>query len=276
MLTSVIVSTYNRPDALKLVLEGLNGQCCKEFEVVVADDGSGEDTANMLSRLKGSLHYDLTHVWQEDQGYRLAASRNRAVAASKGEYLIFLDGDCVPFPSFLMRHVQLSEEGWFVRGNRAYLSEKFTQMVLKENLPIQEFSKFTWINRRLKKDLKRLLPLFYLPLGWGRKISPTNWHEIRGCNLGVWRRDFEQINGFDERFVGWGREDSDFVMRLFNNGIRLKKGVFATAVLHLWHPEQSRDQLDENHMLFMQNREKKRVADIHGYSKCCVPRRHQA
>ncbi len=270
MFTSIIVSTYNQPDMLKLVLSALNEQHNKEFEVVVADDGSTEATFNMLEPLKGSFSYELKHVWHKDKGFRAAAIRNKAVAASKGEYLIFLDGDCVPFPSFLNRHLKLMEVGWFVRGNRTMLSEEFTRVVLKEKLPIHHYSKYTWMMLRVKKRIKRILPLLHLPMGWYRKNKPIDWFGVKTCNLGVWRKDFELVNGFDEHYIGWGREDADLAVRLFNNGIKRKEGIYATCVLHLWHPESDRRKLEANDALLQQHIKNKTKRAVEGYSNHCI------
>jgi len=267
MLISIIVSTYNQPDMLKLVLTALNEQTNKNFEVVIADDGSSEKTAEMIEDLKNSLNYKLKHVWHKDKGFRAAAIRNKAVASSKGEYLIFLDGDCVPFSSFLSQHMNLREKGWFVRGNRAMLSKRFTQLVLENDLPIYKFSKFKWIKHRLKNNLKRISPLFHLPMGLYRKNKSTDWFGVKTCNLGMWRNDFELANGFDEQFIGWGREDADLAVRLFNNGIFRKEGIFATCVLHLWHPESDRNKLEINDALLHQHIKQKTKRPVEGYIK---------
>ena len=266
MLTSIIVSTYNQPGMLKLVLMALNEQTFEDFEVVIADDGSTDKTAEMIKILMNSLNYRLKHVWHEDFGFRAAAIRNKAVAASEGEYLIFLDGDCIPFSSFLNRHLKLREKGWFVRGNRAMLSRQFTQFVLENGLPIYEYPKFKWIKHRLKNNLKRIFPLVYLPMGRYRKNKSTDWYGVKTCNLGMWRSDFELVNGFDEKFIGWGREDADLAVRLFNNGVCRKEGIFATCVLHLWHPESDRNKLEKNDALLHQHIEQKTKRAIEGYS----------
>ena len=125
-LASIIVSTYNRPDALELVLLRLDEQTIDAFEVVVADDGSTAETAEVIERLKGRVRYVLKHVWQEDSGFRAARARNVAVLQSKGDYLLFLDGDCLPLPDFVETHRWLSERGWWVRGNRVDLVADLT------------------------------------------------------------------------------------------------------------------------------------------------------
>ena len=270
MLTSIIVSTYNQPVMLKLVLTALNEQTFKEFEVIVADDGSTKETLSMLSNIEGSLNYELKHVWHDDIGFRAAAIRNKAVAASAGGYLIFLDGDCVPFPSFVHRHMTLKEYGWFVRGNRTMLSKSFTQIILKEGLPIHRYSKFTWIKQRFMKNIKRVLPLMHVPVSWYRKNKPEDWFGVKTCNLGVWREDFEVVNGFDEHYIGWGREDADLAVRLFNNGIRRKEGIYATCVLHLWHSESDRGKLEENDALLQQHIHEKTKRAAEGYANHCT------
>ena len=267
MPTSIIVSTYNQPRMLRLVLIALNHLNNKNFEVVIADDGSDNATSDLLADLENTLSYNLKHVWQEDDGFRAAAARNKAVAASSGDYLLFLDGDCVVFPSFLDRHIQLREEGWFVRGNRAMLSEQFTQRVLDESLPIHTFSKSVWLQHRMNKNLKRFLPLLNIPLGVYRKCKPKDWYGVKTCNLGVWRKDFELVNGFDERYTGWGREDADLAVRLFNSGIKRKEGLYATCVLHLWHSESSRERLQENDSLLLEHIKNKTKYTEYGYTK---------
>lgn len=126
MLISIIVTTYNRPAALRVVLLALNQQTDLNFEVVVADDGSKEDTRRMITELRPSLNYRLVHAWQEDKGFRAARARNLAVTQSKGEYLVFLDGDSVPRGTFVAHHRALAEQGWMVAGNRILLSPEFT------------------------------------------------------------------------------------------------------------------------------------------------------
>jgi GT2 family glycosyltransferase len=179
-------------------------------------------------------------VWQEDRGFRAGAARNRAVAQARGDYLVFLDGDCVPRMNFIAQHRALAERGWMVAGNRALLSEAFTRRVLGEQLPVHTWPLARW--RELARDgaINRTLPLRQVPLGSLRKIGATRWQRVRTCNLGVWTSDFHAVNGFDEAYEGWGFEDSDLAVRLLNAGVRRKEGGFATAVLHLWHAENDR------------------------------------
>ena len=130
MLISVVVTTYNRPDALRAVLAGLAAQTDHGFEVLVADDGSRDDTRQLVERTAAAFPVPVAHVWQEDEGFRAGAARNRAAAVARGEYLVFLDGDCVPRPDFVAQHRTLAERGWMVAGNRILLSEAFTKLSL--------------------------------------------------------------------------------------------------------------------------------------------------
>lgn len=233
---SVILSTYNRPDALEMVLRSLEVQTWKDFEVVVADDGSTEETRNAVDRFQSQSTLKLKQVWHEDNGFRAAEIRNKAVAASEGEYLVFLDGDCMVFPDFLAEHARLHEKNRFTTGNRILLSQDFTEEVLRDKLPLHQWTFFQWITARFEGKTNRLLPLLRLPLGFLRKLKPRKWLGVKTCNLGMWRQDFFDVNGFDESYQGWGYEDSDLVIRIMNKEVFRMEGRFAIPVMHLWHP----------------------------------------
>ena len=245
-LISVIVTTYNREDALEAVLSALSGQTDREFEVVVADDGSRPTTAALIERWKGRLGVPLSHVWQADRGFRAAEIRNRALLAARGDYCVFLDGDCIARADFVATHRRLAERGWFVTGNRVLLSRELTAAVLREGVLPQTWNLAQWINRRAQGGVNRLAAVLRLPLGPLRKLRPGQWLGARSCNLAVWRSDLERVDGFDASFRGWGREDSDLLIRLLHSGVRRKDGRFATGVIHLWHEEEDRSQLDAN------------------------------
>ena len=246
MKTAVIVTTYNRPDALAATLDGFLAQYDPDFELLIADDGSRIDTRALIEGYVARAPFRITHVWQEDRGFRAGAARNRALSQTDAEYVIFSDGDCVPPRFFLRRHVALAERGAFLAGNRILLSEAFTKHVLKERLPIHEWSPARWLAAWARRDVNRALPLFMLPdAGW-RTNSPRRWEGVKTCNFSAWRADLARANGFDERYAGWGLEDSDLVIRLTHAGVRHKSARFAAPVFHLWHPENDRTQLAEN------------------------------
>jgi glycosyltransferase involved in cell wall biosynthesis len=245
-LISVIVATYDREDALDAVLWGLSRQSDRGFEVVIADDGSRPATAAVVEGWRSRLGVPISHVWQRNRGFRAAEIRNRAILACRGDYCIFLDGDCIAAPDFIATHRRLAEPGWFVTGNRVLLSPALTDAVLREKLRPQAWSAGRWIGHRLGGGVNRLAALLWLPLGPLRKLRPRQWRGARSCNLAVWRSDLEWIDGFDACFTGWGREDSDLLIRLLRCGLRRKDGRFATGVIHLWHQPLDRAQLATN------------------------------
>lgn len=245
-LISVIVTTYDRSDALDAALAALAGQTDRNFEIVVADDGSGPETARLLEGWTSRLPVALKHVWQEHKGFRGAEIRNRGIRASRGRYCIFVDGDCLARPDFVAAHRRLAERRWFVAGNRILLSPSLTELVLAAKMSAQTWDLPKLVRERLHGGINRLLPAMRLPLGRLRKRRHGDWQGAKTCNLAVARDDLERIDGFDASYAGWGLEDSDLVVRLLHAGVRRKDGRFATGVLHLWHPQADRSGLPNN------------------------------
>ena len=245
-LISVIVTTYNREDALEAVLRSLARQTDVDFEVVVADDGSGPATAKVIEVWKAKVGHRVEHVWHDDRGFRAAEIRNRAVMATRGDYCIFLDGDCIARPDFVAIHRRLAEPEAFVTGNRILLSRDLTAKVLREKQTPEIWSVARWIAERLRGGVNRLSALLHLPLGPLRGLRRNAWQGARSCNLAIWRSDLNRVDGFDADYSGWGKEDSDIIVRLLHAGLRRKDGTFATGVIHLWHAEADRSSLTDN------------------------------
>jgi glycosyltransferase involved in cell wall biosynthesis len=246
MRIAVVVTTYNRTDALAAVLDGYANQSDTGFGLIVADDGSTADTADLVQRFAARAPFEVSHVWQEDQGFRAAGVRNRAVALSRAEYVIFTDGDCVPSRTFVHQHRRLAEPGWFLSGNRVLLSERFTRTVLEQRISLHRWTWADWIRARGRGEANRVVPLVRLPDGAFRKRSARTWEGVKTCNLSVWRSDLLRVNGLDESYSGWGLEDSDLVIRLLHAGVLHKSARFAAPVFHLWHKEHDRSRLPEN------------------------------
>ena len=250
MMISIILSTFNRPKALNIILECLCQQTDNNFEIIIADDGSDIRTKNTINIVKNKYpEQSIIHVWQENKGFRLARIRNLAVKAARGDYLIFLDGDCIPPPDFIKRHRRLSEEGWAVFGQRILASKFFTESI--ENQPNFFLQKKVWntlyfLEAFTKKHINRFAPVLTIPGQFWRKYSSKQWNKIRGCNWAMWKKDYCAINGSDESFEGWGAEDKDVAVRLLNYGIYLKDGRNYSFVLHLWHPFESRKNSESN------------------------------
>jgi len=245
-LISVIVTTYNREDALDAVLRSLARQTDADFEVVVADDGSEPATAQLVEAWKAKVGHRVEHVWHPDAGFRAAEIRNRAVLVSRGTYCVFLDGDCIVRPDFVAIHRKLAEKGAFVTGNRVLLSPELTLKVLSEKLAPETWNLARWFAQRLAGGVNRLSALLHLPLGPLRAMRRGQWQGARSCNLAIWRSDLDRVDGFDADYSGWGKEDSDLILRLLHAGVRRKDGTFATGVIHLWHAEADRSQLNDN------------------------------
>ena len=167
------------------MLRGLARQSDKDFEVIIADDGSTPDTAALLKSWQGRLRQPLTHVWQEHRGFRAAEIRNRAILASSGAYCIFLDGDCIPRSDFVLEHRELAEIGWFVVGNRVLMSKHLTERVLERSISNRSFGRSPKpAARAFNGDINRIAPLLQAQLGPIRKIRPQYWWGARSCNLG--------------------------------------------------------------------------------------------
>ena len=246
-MISILLATYNWPQALKLCLESLATQTDQDFEIIIADDGSTESTKQVIDQIKQTFPVPITHLWQDDQGFRKTKILNQAIAAAHGNYLIFLDGDCIVQPDFVARHRALAQKGFLVTGSRVLLNEKLTQQLL--TWPQWNFQRFysRLITERLSGGINKLLPFkIKLDNGSWRDYKKFVWRRIKGCNMACWKTDAEAINGFDETMTGWGHEDADFVFRLQRHHIARKSGSWATEVLHLFHKINDQSNAAEN------------------------------
>ena len=249
---SVVITTYNRPDALEAVVEACFLQDDKNFDIIIADDGSTANTRDCVARLAARSPVPLKHVWQPDEGFRAAMARNRGTLAATGDYIIFLDGDCVPQRDFIARHRALAQPGFLVSGSRILLSQRFTERALRDGIDVAGLGLLARLRLRLGGDLNKVLQTMLRWPDVGRVRRKFSWRRIKSCNLAVWKQDLMAVNGFDESFTGWGHEDSDLVVRLFHAGVLRKDGAMATEVLHLWHREAQRDQESSNRRIVLE------------------------
>lgn len=230
MNISLLITTFNSPGALDLVLRSVVSQSRAPDSVVICDDGSSFETGNIVRQWMSRL--PIRYVWQPDKSFRAARVRNLGASKTDAEYLIWIDGDCLIPKNFVEKHVKLGECGYLVAGGRCLLPALDTRCLLVE-----------------KESLDRAFTywkFWFFPLGFLRKKRPTAWEAVRSCNMAIYRNDLVLIDGFDESYSGWGREDSDFVVRLLRLGIKVKSARFAACVAHLYHAERSRDQLSVN------------------------------
>ena len=241
---SILLATYNWPQALELVLESLNAQTDKDFEVLIADDGSRSDTAQRINAFTKIANFPIQHLWQEDLGFRKTTILNQAIKRARGDYLVFLDGDCITQPDFVARHRDLAQSGYVVTGSRILLGKRLTNDLIAPERNLKErffsslgHSKFLLVVKRLAGQLNKCAPLWIkVPDNRWRVYPGFVWKRIKGCNMACWKDDAVRIGGFDESMVGWGHEDADFVFRLQQSGLKRKSGAWATEVLHLDHP----------------------------------------
>jgi GT2 family glycosyltransferase len=249
-VASVIISTYNWPQALHICLESYRRQDIRDFEVVIADDGSRPETFDLIAQVQAGFPVTLKHVWQQDEGYRLAAIRNKAIRASSGEYLIFTDGDCFVLPDFVRTHLTLREPGMFVSGRRSWLSRRISRKILELGQAPSR-SRLRWLGAGLTAACNRPLEFISAPSrARFRYAKADQFDRAQTCNLAVSRADCLAVGGFDERYVGHGLEDSDFVVRLLRAGVRRKLGSHGSVVLHLYHQRRTGSSESPNQALF--------------------------
>jgi len=237
---SLVVTTYNWPAALALCLDSIAGQATLPAEVVVADDGSRPDTAALVQARAATFPVPLLHAWQDDLGFRAARVRNLALARTRGDYVIFLDGDMLLHPRFVADHLALRRPGIFLQGGRLNASQEETARLLAGGAP--HFSPAMPRAPGLRGELK---PRHALRLPWlARYKTHTGSPGVTmSCHMGIWRRDLERVNGFDDCFEGWGFEDDELAQRLRNAGVVQRRLRFAALAIHLWHATRKPEQV---------------------------------
>lgn len=233
---SVVVSTYNWPEALELCLLSIANQTVLPNEVVVGDDGSRDDTRQLIERMRPQLPYKLIHVWQEDKGFRLATICNRALARCTSDYVIKIDQDIIMDPHFVEDHVRHAERGYYISGSRAKLTEPFTKKILaSKNYKLSPFTNGV-IRKFNAMRIPWLTKFFYKYM-----LNKLD----RGCNMSFWRDDLYAVNGYDGDMVGYGNEDIDLSARIRALGVKKRTIKFSCIEYHIYHPEAS-SKFDDN------------------------------
>jgi glycosyltransferase involved in cell wall biosynthesis len=256
---AVVVSTYQNPAMLHLVLEGYRRQNTRNFTIYIADDGSNEPTTELIRSMQTNFPVDILHMWHEDRGFRKARIHNLVLREVSESYVLLTDGDCIPPTNLVSAHLRLARPGCMITGSRILLTPAYSADLL-EGGKLPDMRTMALIAHRLRRRINRLLPLL-LPT---HLAAPTQkLHGIHGCHLSCWRNDLLRINGFDEQFEGWGREDSDLVARLFHAGIR-RCNLRGSPVWHIWHPVEDRGRLPDNDQLLNECLKQKRVGAVQG------------
>lgn len=244
---SILISTYNWPDALSLCLKSVMLQIVKPDEIIICDDGSADETKNLIDDFKGSCKIPLKHIWQPDEGFQLAKIRNKGFAAASKEFIIQIDGDLILHPKFVQDHLLFAQEGYFTTGSRVLLSEESTVQLINEKNTALDFKKIKYKNFFNKYRA----PFLWELLATNYKNKGTKKYYVKGCNMAFWKKDILSVNGYNEDFLGWGREDSEIAIRLINTGVKKRFLKFGGIAYHLYHAEASRE-LEEKNVQMME------------------------
>lgn len=250
MRCTLLVTTYNWKEALAAVLASVRRQSRLPDEVVVADDGSRADTRALLEAQARDFPTPLRHVWQEDAGFRAARNRNRAIAASRGDYVVCIDGDMVLHRHFVADHLALAEPGSFLQGGRVQATPALTERLLAGARPV--FAPWMDADFAAVHGDERRHALRWPWLARRKARSANAGVTVMSCNLSAWREDLLRVNGFDERMEGYGSEDLELDLRLRNAGLRRRRLKFAGLAIHLQHC--SRAPVDPEDMTLPNNR----------------------
>lgn len=248
---TLLIATYNWPAALEQTLLSIKRQVMLPSEVIIADDGSKEETTKLIAAYQTAFPVPLRHIWQPDEGFKLGQIRNKAIAAATGEYIIQIDGDLILHPSFVKDHVQAARPNHFIGGSRVLLSEELSQEIFKsKQAGISIFHKGVRnkFNALHAPAVARFIELFKKEKGL---------YNLRGCNMSFWRKDLLAVNGYNEQITGWGREDTELVIRLYNKGIQRVYFKLQGIVYHLYHKEYDRTSVLKNDEVVQQAIENK-------------------
>ncbi|HET7361012.1 MAG TPA: glycosyltransferase family 2 protein [Salinimicrobium sp.] len=259
---ALLISTYNWPEALELIFKSLKLQSCLPGEILIADDGSGEVTRKLIKKYKEIIPVPINHVWQEDTGFRKSAILNKAIAETIADYIIQVDGDCILHKNFVEDHVAVSQKNTYLYGSRVNIKPVAVQKIFAEDL-----YEFPVTSKHIKNKTRNLrIPIFQ------RMYKPENKFssKTRGCNLSYWRKDFLDVNGYNEDLEGWGREDSEFILRMLNNGVEGKRLRYGGILYHIHHPQTSKERLAGNDRIQKQTIREKRIWCKNGVDKYLI------
>jgi glycosyltransferase involved in cell wall biosynthesis len=235
MFASVIFTTYNHPEWLAKTLWGFSVQTYRDFEIIVADDGSGDETRQVVETLKSEIDIPIRHVWQADEGFQKCRILNKAILESRGEYLIFTDGDCIPHPDFVKNHVELAESRTLLSGGYFKLPREVSQAITRQDIVDGNSTRPGWLLKNGVPFSFKLLKLcsnrFYGAILDKLTTTRATWN---GHSSSTWRNLVLETNGFDER-MQYGGQDREFGERLVNMGVKTKQVRYRCSCVHLDH-----------------------------------------
>jgi glycosyltransferase involved in cell wall biosynthesis len=257
LTVAVLISTYNWPGALELVLLSLLQQTRMPDEILIADDGSRSETRELIDRYRDQFPIPLKHAWQADKGFRKCLILNKAVKLSDADYIIEIDGDIIVHPHFVADHARAARKGCFIQGSRTMLTEAKTQEILKtKQVNFNAWSQGLY--SRFNAIRIPLLSMFFKP-------NPRSAWNVKGCNLAFWREDYIRINGYYNDFEGWGWEDYEFGARLINAGVLKQRLKMAAISYHIFHKLHDRGNFLPNELIYRKTVEEKLTYCPSGY-----------
>ncbi len=221
--TSLFLTTYNWPKALNLCLQSVLKQTVLPNEVIIADDGSGDETKKLIETFQKYFPIPLHHVWQEDNGFRINAARNLALKKAAFPYIIQIDGDVILDPHFVEDHLSFAKEGRLLAGRRLRIDQYSTASFCKDGC-----------SAGLKSKRNRMLAILHHQLLY----KSTSVKGVRGCNMSYWKGDAHKVNGYDEAWTGKGPDDKEFAIRMSYAGIKVFNLKFYALQHHLHHGEE--------------------------------------
>jgi len=258
--TTLLISTYNWPKALELVLMSVKNQSCLPNEVVIADDGSTEETKNLIEKFKEQFSIPIVHVWHEDIGFAKTIILNKALKKVTSEYIIQIDGDVILHKHFVRDHISYAEKNVFLFGSRTSLIKDYSETVLDTKK-----IKFHWLNSGILRKSRAIYIPFYTKLN--KKYSTKISSKLRGCNISYWKKDALNINGYNEDFIGWGYEDSEFAQRLLNSGVTSLRIKQVAIQFHIYHPEAPKGNTEIGDAIITKTSEEKIIKCTNGIEK---------
>lgn len=256
---ALLISTYNWPQALELVLSSVMRQTRIPDEIIIADDGSKEETRQLIETFKSRFNLPLKHIWHEDKGFRKSLILNKSVKSITSEYIIEIDGDIIIHPSFIEDHLKVAQPGFFVQGSRSMISEKkATEILISKKIDLSFFS--SGLINRFNSIRCPLLSFLFV-------LDPSNPFHIKGCNLAFWKKDYVAINGYHNGFQGWGSEDYEFGARLLHSGVKRKRLKMAALAFHIFHKVNSRANAELNDITYKKTLVEKSTYSDDGYEQ---------
>lgn len=257
---ALLVTTYNWPEALKLVLDSVLVQTILPDEVIIADDGSGEATREVVEAFRRKTSIPVKHFWHPDEGFRKTIIINQAITGTSSDYIIQIDGDIVMHELFIRDHISEAEKGYFIRGSRVLLQEEITRKYLNNG----QFERVSSFSKNVRNRINSLRIPFLAPLLIKKSQRSRNWI---GCNCAFWRADFLKVNGYNNELKGWGHEDIELAARFINSGLYQKKVKLKAVCYHLHHPFNSRLHENINYRVYLDTLH-------HGIAYCANGYRH--